>query len=315
MRTSVRSSRLAQPSPDTQMRRDRVSIRRCCAGGVASIRAATLKKDSSHSKSGTTRRNGDAHPVLARLPDVSGEPPVKPRSARVAAAGFVDYRFDMPAGAQVSAEPSAAADASRGHQRTQPHAFKRSPRSDYRPRSFGSGSRLLPDSNPFAIPSASMADRLAPFARFLVMFILFTAAGTFFMSGQRDGAPREPSRPRSGSASSPAPTKQTLEPAPAMDHPSMATPTSFGPLGANTSSANRVEVTKLETDPVTLLEASPTPLLVGANGDPLPRVQTTEPQPIVREVSGNFFPANDAARPPAVARLPGVIFESPRTIK
>ncbi len=262
--------------------------------------------------------------MLARLPDVSGQPPAKSRSARAAAAGFVDYRFDLPNG--VGDDP-ARSDA-------QPHVFQRPPRSEYRTRPFGGSSRALPDSNPFSIPATTLLDKLAPLGQFLLLFALFTAAGTFLISGRRAQSTGEPTRPRNGAATAPA-MRQSLEPAPNVDHPTIATPTAFGPLGvttkpatygvmetaiANPQSAIRDPQSAIEISPP--VEFTPAPTLARADGEPLPQVQTTEP----REDGGGDAPARweaatsssgvehaqESARPPAVATLPGIIFEAPR---
>jgi hypothetical protein len=289
----------------------------------------TLNEELLNPQWGTPRRDTGQHPVLARLPDIGSQPPVQPRSAR-AAAGFVDYRFDMPASEE---EPAA-----HGRHRVQPPAFKRSPRIERRPRSAGGASRALPGSNPFAIPAASLVDRLAPVVRFLAMFLIFTAVGTFVLSTTRERA-SEPKPEQVPSASAPTDGKQLepaqaleptqmLEPTTNVDHPTIASPKVFGPLGAN------ADKDAFELPPFPEIESEETsepkadeerlPSLAGANGEPLPQVRTTEmaatsgheEAAAPARLTGSIQPSEDASsdelrKPPAVARLPS-IFEAPR---
>jgi hypothetical protein len=252
--------------------------------------------------------------VLARLPDVSGQPPIDPRSAR-AAAGFVDYRFDLPAGSEASIDHGRA-DAPR--KTTQPHMFQRSSLAEQRSRPFGSRSRVLPDSNPFSIPAISLLDRLAPVGRFLVLFVLFTAVGTFLLSSRREEASSEPGRPRPRSASSPSGVRQSLEPAlPRTEHPSIATPSAFGPLGSNAKSTTHDPPSTVEVMESVEVPQTPAPRLARVDGDLLPQVQTTDWDGA--HIGGEDAPARlsratqpeDPNRPPAMARLPGTI-EAPR---
>jgi hypothetical protein len=231
----------------------------------------------------------------------------------------VDYRFDMPACAEESATHS--------RQRVQPPVFKRAPRLEHRSRYFSGPSRALPGSNPFAIPAASLINRLAPVVRFLAMFLIFTAVGTFVLSTTRERA-SEPKREQTPSASAPTGVKQTLEPTSDVEHPTIATPKVFGPLGAHPSddafeSLPSLEVESEQTNkPET--EAERLPSLAGANGEPLPQVRTTEmtaasepehtagPARLTGDIQPSVdAPTEDARKPPAVARLPS-IFEAPR---
>ncbi len=287
-----------------------------CSHDVNPGRLSLSRKASKPTSKSARRGDGDAHPVLARLPDVSGQP-IKARSARAAAAGFVDYRFDQAVG--VEDDPA--------RRKAQPHVFQRSPRSEYRTRPFGSPSRVLPDSNPFSIPAASLLDKLAPVGHFAVLFVLFTAAGTFLMSGRRGKSTSEATRPRGGAATAPE-MRQSLEPAPNIDHPTIATPTAFGPLGAAAKPTIQIELKLAEAAPQSAIENSPpvevapTPMLARADGEPLPQVQTTEPledgggdapaRLEVAESPSETDRAEESSRSPSVATLPGVIFEAPR---
>jgi hypothetical protein len=302
---------------------------------------STLRKEPSKPKPSITRRRDiGAHPVLARIPDVSERPPAKQRESRAAAAGFVDYRFDMPLGVHEGA--------SSGHHDTRPHMLRRSGAND-RPWSYGAASRVLPDSDPFAIPAATLLDRFAPVARFVTVFILVTAIGTFVLSTRRDDSCTDPKQSQPASATAPTGIHQSLEPAPSDDHPTIASPSAFGPLGAN-SNASTIDVARLtpvdakaevqsetaketagdggpfEFDPFPSIEATQTaatPTLARANGEPLPKLQTTEPVDVTPVLGDENAPqhapkltdtpqSRETSRPPAMARLPGIIFEAPR---
>jgi hypothetical protein len=282
-----------------------------------------LKKEPHNPKLGPTRRHDDgAHPVLARLPDVANQPLPQPRAASAAAAGFVDYRFDMPAGAEEVEAPRRL--------RVQPPAFKRSPHSERRSRPFGGSSRVLPASNPFEFSATSTLDRLAPVARFLTLFLLFTAIGTFVLSTTREHS-SEPKHEHAPSAAAPTEVEQRLEPTSTTDHPTIASPKAFGPLGANSSkpaddAGDLLDfATQSETQSTEVRPEGP-PSLAGANGEPLPQVQTTEVKAANRAPSAaeagtarftgsiqavDAAPSTAPAKPPSVARLPA-IFEAPR---
>jgi hypothetical protein len=265
---------------------------------------------------------------LARLPDVPDQLP-EPRSARATAAGFADYRFDPPAG--VEDNPA------HKRQAAKPHVFHRSPRSDYRrPRQ----SPILPDSDPFLIPSTSLEDRLAPVARFLMLFLLFTVVGTttMMLSGRRQKTPESnPPRPRSAQPATAA-SHQRLEPAPSTEEPPIDPLTAVGPLGGEPKAAVAV------IRPLPKLEDAATSAvlqLATANGGSLPQVQTSELAPSIEGVvRGSSDPApastkglpighgrgpaagpvahsiysqqpDGASSPPAVANLPGFILQAP----
>jgi hypothetical protein len=256
----------------------------------------------------------------------------------------------------------------------QPPAFKRPARNEHRLRPARS-SRALPDSNPFAIPATSMIERLAPVARFLTLFLLFTAIGTFVLSTMKD----RPSQPPHDHILPPTEVpgvQERLEPTFRDDHPTIATPKVFGPLGASANvdfnKAADETVKGIEIESTATLEAAqnpsfpesgegegplsigdtltpqpsftgsesnlqshsgdPTasterlPTLVGADGGPLPRVQTTELPASSQErandtASARFtgsIQSNDepglesSAKPPAFARRLPAIFEAPR---
>jgi hypothetical protein len=282
----------------------------------------TLNKPPSNPKSKSNRRDEiGVQPELARLPDVTTPPPAQDHTGRAAAAGFVDYRFDMPAGTE-EAE-------SRPRLRLQPPAFRRSAPGERRSRPFGVPSRALPESHPFAFPTTSTIERLAPAVRFLTLFLLFTAIGTFVLSTTRNGAD-QPEQENAPSAAAPAGIEQKLEPTTIEEHPTIATPKAFGPLGANVHEPAEEPATteEFELPPPTAESTASTerlPSLESADGEPLPKVQTTEmtsapseapeitvPARLTGSIHANEQPrAEKPAKPPAVARLPA-IFDAPR---
>src|SRR3954447_17650247 len=122
-------------------------------------------------------------PVLARLPDVSGETaPSQPGRPNNNSA-TTNYRFDRPQNAQMQAgAPASSSSASLSAKpgaAHQPHAFGRSREHRRIPRRASS---VLPRSNPFAIPSATLMDSLAPALRFITLVALFTAAGIWLQT-------------------------------------------------------------------------------------------------------------------------------------
>jgi hypothetical protein len=246
-------------------------------------------------------RRGDArHPVLARLPDVSDQLSSASRSTRAAEAGFVNYRFDGPA--------QIGADSARRSQARQPHVFQRS-QTDYRMRSLRDPSRILPDSDLFALPTTSVVDRLAPAVRFLTLFALFTAIGTTYLmnSGNDSKATKPERRPHSFAPATTA-TRHSSETA-EVDQPPASAPTAIGPLGAHRESITEADLTAGEENPaITSAPAMPMPTLALANGAPLPQVQTSDAADAGVVSEAVRLPAPEG--PPAIARLPGYILES-----
>jgi hypothetical protein len=267
----------------------------------------------------SSRRRGDVkHPVLARLPDVSGQQSTAHCAERDSEPlEYVDYRFDAPAGTEDQAAPI--------RRMTRPHAFERTSH-DGRLRSPRRASYVQPDSDPFSLPTTSMYDRLAPVARFLVLFALFTAVGTAFLmkGGFAKHSDRSTQRPAIAPPTPAAKTfRQTLEPAGEEFKSTAAGPTANGPRASQATEANvraNVEDLFAEIDkrPATVAKQaapnSPEPALADANANSLPRVQTTDPQlaEIVLNVAENGpAHAEEPSGPPVVARLPGIILEAP----
>jgi hypothetical protein len=175
-------------------------------------------------------------------------------------------------------------------------------------------SRIQPDTDPFSIPTTSLYDRLAPAAQFLTLFALFTAAGTaFLMSGGFAKQSHEATQSPIPRATPPTATvRQILEPVSDEIEQSTTAPSASGPLGSK--AAAKVEDVFAGIDDLPAADAdksSTTSTAAQAAGDPLPRVQTTEPQ--AAEIAAKPAETDDPVPPPAIARLPGIILDaSPR---
>lgn len=238
-------------------------------------------------------------------------------ASRAAAAGFVDYRFDTyTADDGAPMQPVAP-----------PHVFRRAERPEYRTRPLASRSSVLPDSNPFAIPTTSLIERISPALRFLALFLIFTAVGTFTLTklGEQQARQRKPDDVRAVESSSHS--QQKLEPATGQMLPMPSAPSARGPAGRVTSEALSPTSTTVEESswnsemfqPLSRL-ADPSSLrLTTAGGSPLPQVRTEElftSPSASRAVESNpstIVPqaARAADSAPAVARLPGIIREVP----
>jgi hypothetical protein len=285
----------------------------------------------------TAQRTGDAArwPVLARLSDVSTS---IPRSVGQTTLGATSYRFDPPQAADTQAQSalyrdirqdSAPADTQSGGKTLrhhQPHVFDRG-RAVARRTSPRRESPILPSSNPFANPRTGLLDSVAPAIRFLTMFVLFTAAATWFqMVSHHSPPPSNSTEPPKTAADEPiAPTKNAIDrPAPA--------PTAAGPLETNPQTGTRVGQAKGDDFathkqssatpcPVISPSVSPPRFLI-AGRERLPQVQTSEPptandrphdQPGENAAALSEDPAAaiEAAEAAEVARYPGFLIENP----
>jgi hypothetical protein len=194
--------------------------------------------------------------------------------------------------------------------------YQQRPRSEFRRKSFAA-SRVLPDSDPFALPTTSLTERLVPVAQFLTLFLLFTAVGTFLLSNQRDTSKDNSQQMQSPEPGAPASKSPSLEPAPKAAYPAVPAPTAFGPIGSRPDSASTV------SSPFEDLSSLPKlmpPTLARDIGAPLPQVQCAEPIYELETATAATTATADAAldisapataKPPAVARLPE-IFPPPR---
>jgi hypothetical protein len=147
-------------------------------------------------------------PVLARLPQVDAEPsPRLPSSRTSIDDGSHDYRFDPPQAHHAS------------HMNVGGRAVQ-------------AGSSILPNSNPFAIPAASLLGRLGPAIRFLLLIALFTIAGMILLTGGKKETPSARDKiPADAAALRPA-----LEPAATTVNAEL--PTATGPASSRLSSAD-----------------------------------------------------------------------------
>jgi hypothetical protein len=274
-----------------------------------SPRSTTLKK---HSKTTEPPRRGDGRelvPVLAQLLDVSEQLSrvASPSKRAAAAAGFVSYRFDPPQRTDSAASGSTARLAkspSRERSATtspaEPHILGRS--SD---RSRRDDSPILPRSNPFAIPSVSLLDAMAPAIRFLLLFALFTAAGTWIMSNRRQAEPvRDISEPTT-TAAQPALDLPILKPSEPIEPPA-AGPTAAGPLGdkaPRTGWRDRQSKQLPKKNSHSAVGPTSAPPVTDANWQLVPQVQASDPpQPTATD---------DVSGPPALARIAGYILAAP----
>jgi hypothetical protein len=273
------------------------------------------------------RRGGDAkHPVIARLPDVSSLTSTSHSGNRESQSEeYVDYRFDAPAG---TIENAAAA----MRRITQRPALQRTPQ-ERRTSARRVSPSILPESDPFSIPSSSLYERFAPVAQFLMMFAFFTAAGTAFLmmrGGTTSGGENkmQPVTPPPVQA----PVSQKLVPAPEkLETAEKNSATSSGPIGAKDDNAieqmfvrlskqeNPAEsistplkgADKLQTEDEVLAaeKLQPVDKVQIADKPALPKVQTSEPY-IVGGVGyessrpdGSGIPARAGALAPAPGQV------------
>jgi hypothetical protein len=279
-----------------------------------------VDKGSQLPKTGSNRRAGTlgAAPVLAQLPDMSGELPIA-KPAQRTAPQLAGYRFDPPQAtdrrvretqkdaSQFRTLKSELVYAPRSPRPLQPHVFDRARTAQRQKSTFRRESPILPRSNAFAIPRRGLFDVLAPALQFALLVALFTAAGTWLqltifrdrealdrLEGAK-AALQHPSTPSAKTVSRP-----------------MSAPTAIGPVGTTPESGPRVGRVREKDDFATLRGdilpiTSPTsetagdvPALVGPG---LPQVQTSE-LPTVANASG--ITNNDQAeRTAEVARVPG----------
>lgn len=130
-------------------------------------------------------RDAIGTPLLARIPDVSTSLRSLARPANLDAA-LADLRIDPPvvrglAGRHGPADRSRSGDSALGRKRLGSDREEAWRRAETR-------SRVLPSGNPFEIPRERLHDKFepatrffAPVARFMLMFALFTTAGTSLM--------------------------------------------------------------------------------------------------------------------------------------
>jgi hypothetical protein len=275
-------------------------------------------------------------PVLARLPDVCSQTQAEPQQfTQLATRASTTYRLDVPATAEterrnhdLSIDPERQAKfttiISEGSPaRPQPHLHHRTWRVDQAAPGSRRHSDALPTSNPFAIPSASLDEALAPIARFVMLFVLVTIAGTAILLAGKNRSKPEPASP-SATAGAPVlepttvietvrtvieqPIASTTATGPSNDAPATGRdrasdslppfPDVLAPAADVSTQTEGTANEHVSSDPAAS-DAKPatsaseflTSPLTGT-GRPLPQVRTSEP-------------------PTSVAHLPGYILESP----
>jgi hypothetical protein len=274
-------------------------------------------------------------PLLASLPDVLGQRTADMHGAkRLAAATTSASQFDAKriednsltiSHASAEQDDSLVAAEKLNHgfslRLPQPHVHQRTWRVDQVNPKSRATSAALPSSNPFAIPPTSLHDALAPVVRFVMLVVMFTAAGTtIIMAGKADQRKPEPNSPAAPAAqplleptSIMEPAVATVEPAATATGPSRELaaphfyrlidsvppfPDIWSPPANPSADSDDSSGEKVTSDP-SLAPSNPadsaadfrsSPLT--NNGHTLPQVRTSEP-------------------PAAVAHLPGHILESP----
>jgi hypothetical protein len=276
-------------------------------------------------------------PLLARLPEIPDHRTTDPRpSTRLLATTTTQYRVDTPS---IDNRTSRSLDSDSQYERQasathplsdepsnrvpQPHVLQRTWRVDQASPAPRNRSQILPRSNPFAIPSSSLDDALAPLARFVMMFVLFTIAGTTILVAGKANHPKPEISPAAAATIGPLlePTT-TIEPVqPAVGQP-VAASTASGPIGEATVQP-RDETGSLPAFP-DMFEAPSDASLGGeeTSGKQITSDQTVEessPAATALEFltspltgTGRVLPQVQTSEPPkAVAHLPGHILESP----
>jgi hypothetical protein len=205
----------------------------------------------------------------------------------------------------------------------QPHVRERTWRVDQASPAARRSSKILPRSNPFAIPASSLDDALVPLARFAVMFVLFTIAGTTMLVAGKSNRSKPDATPPAAATTGPLlePTTIIEQARPAVDQPAAAS-TATGPAG-DTAAQPRDETNTLPAFPDVF--AAPSDASLGrkesSGGQVTSDRAAEEPRPAESAVeflmsppigSGRPLPRVQTSEPPrAVAHFPGHVLESP----
>lgn len=253
--------------------------------------------------------------MLARLPDTAELTGNRKQHEQSEASEFVDYRFDMPN----DSNTASSTHASHSHAVAAPHMLRQFTHGEGKRRSTGTAAQLLPNTDPFAFPTTGTLERLAPIARFLTLFLLFTAVGTFMVANMRVRKPTNSPDAQAPAAITPPAPVPLLEPASTTTPPKIAAPTAFGPLGAKTESVE--DQFDDFPDLTTQLDVKPpsTRIELGM----LPYVRVSEPAAVAQLSETNTLTPAPVAPPqpqyitgdtyvPPIARLPGIIEEVPQ---
>ena len=257
-------------------------------------------------------------PVLAQIPDVSPgvRSAAKPLRADGSQLSPVDYRFDPPearsrnilTGDAVTLPGNYTGGMPRGLQPPAPH-LRREP-SNESAIQHARSSRILPRTDPFSTPSASLHEQVAPLVRFLIMVALFTVAGTsvLMMYNQSGGAVSNELPAATTAAHEPdtvaaanqfADAAPTLTPAPPAASPDVA------------RSLDQRSHTELVAESPSAAESSVAPEQAATDSQ-LPYPTTNFPAESITDSAAADLPrvqtSDDA---PAVARFTGQIHEAP----
>jgi hypothetical protein len=276
-------------------------------------------------------------PLLAQLPDISDQGWTEPRhSTRLLATAAAEYRVDIP-NTDNRPVPSFDSDSQYEHPTPPmhqlsdgpskhlpwPHVLQRTWRVDQASPAARRSSKVLPRSNPFAIPSSSLDDTLAPLARFAMMFVLFTIAGTTILVAGKANRSKPEITPPAAATTGPLLEPTTIiEPVPRAVERPVAASTAAGPLG-DAVVPPRAGTDNLPAFPDVFTMPSET-LLGGeeASGEQVTSdrpAQDSSPAASALEFltspltsTGRALPQVQTSEPPkAVAHLPGHILESP----
>ncbi len=258
-------------------------------------------------------------PVLARLPEVTVDttpaaPALSPAPLRNPASTTSGFRFDPPQQAGIGlsnfalphrervTESAAPARQELPERRRHAQSMHKEPTTPETPPGAASrrASSILPRSDPFSPPQPGVS--LATVVRFLTLVALFAAAATWAQSTIL--------RPRTAQREAESPAPETRQDTPASANvSSTALPKSDGPLAATSP---RVVVAKPNANVdapsdsyFQVITPQPpqadVPALIAEGA--LPRIQTNDP--------GIHADETESIRPPAIARLPGIIQPHP----
>jgi hypothetical protein len=274
--------------------------------------------------------------VLARLPNVSVQTPADPpQSLRLATRSSTAYRLDPP---NIADTPRLSHDPSTAHEPQtkftpiisegssappQPHLHQRTWRVDQAAPASRRNSAALPSSNPFAIPSTSLDDTLAPIARFVMLFVLFTIAGTAILLAGKNRSKPLPTTPATAAAAPVLEPTTVIEPVRTVVEQLIASTTASGPSSGAPAAQRDRETESLPPFPDVLAppadvsthreqaageQVSSDP--AGSNGKPATSATEFLTSPLTG--AGRALPQIRTSEPPtSVAHLPGYILESP----
>jgi hypothetical protein len=205
--------------------------------------------------------------------------------------------------------------------RPQPHLQQRTWRVDQAAPAPRRNSAALPTSNPFAIPSTSLDDTLAPIARFVMLFVLFTIAGTAILLAGKNRTQPEPAIPAAAASAPVLEPTNVIEPVRTVVDEPIASTTASGPSGDAPAAPRDRSTETLPPFPDVLAPSAETENEqtasgrvssgpAGSNAKPATSASEFLTSPLMG--SGRALPQVRNSEPPtSVARFPGYILESP----